>query len=126
MSDLGMSVADAQLLASQHAGEAAWTIIQREAVPPLADSYVRTYRHIYNELYKLLLHIGPDDIPEWITVLSNYFNEYTIIEGIKAKETDPLNQEVSGILTIRYTRPDNDWYPPEGKTETTTQELHDV
>jgi len=125
MRDLGMSAADAQLMASQHAGEAAWIIIQREAVPSTASSYIQAYREIYNEIYKLLLRIGPDDVPEWVTILSNYFNPHTIIEGIKASETDPLNQEVSGVLTVRYTRPDNDWYA-EGKTETTTQELKDV
>ena len=124
MKDLGMSVADAQLLASQHAGEAAWTVIQNgKFVDP--SYYINTYRQVYNETYKLLLRIGPDDIPEWITLLANYFNEHTIIEGVKARETDPLNQEVSGVITIRYTRPDNDWYA-EGKTETTTQSLHDV
>lgn len=122
MKDLGMSVADAQLMAAQHAGEAAWTTLQNSssADPTL---YVNTYEQVYNTVYKLLLRIGPEDIPEWVTCLSNYFNENTIIEGIKDQRTDPLNQEVSGILMIRYTRPDNDWY--DGGIETTTLELHD-
>lgn len=54
-------------------------------------------------------------LPDWVQILSYYFNEHTIIEVVKEDTFDPLNQRTLAHLVIRVTRPDNVWTPLDPK-----------